>query len=29
MDAKRENVARATRWLRVEVRVTPALYSRR
>jgi hypothetical protein len=28
-DEKRENVARATRGLRVEVRVTPALYGRR
>jgi len=28
-EEKRENVARATRGLRVEVRVTPALYGRR
>jgi hypothetical protein len=28
-DEKRETVARATRGLRVEVRVTPALYGRR
>jgi hypothetical protein len=28
-DEKRENVARATRGLRAEVRVTPALYGRR
>jgi hypothetical protein len=29
MYEKRKNVARATRWLRVEVRVTPALFGRR
>ena len=28
-EEKRENIARATRGLRVEVRVTPALYGRR